>query len=177
MSMTAAASHEHGGGVDRAPRKVSAVDRPPLGAAARDPLAPLLARLPRPLRFLGVGGVGLLTDLSVFTAIPQHLDHPLTVRLVSLAVATLVTWRLNRALTFAASGRRQHAEAMRYAVVTAVAQGTSYAVFAALVLTVLGAIPQAATVIGAAIAALVSYNGHRLYAFAPAAARNGVFDR
>ncbi|NVO14540.1 MAG: GtrA family protein [Rhodoplanes sp.] len=135
----------------------------------------LVARLPRPMRFLGVGAVGLLTDLSVFTAIPQHLDHPLVVRLVSLAVATLVTWRLNRALTFDRSGRRQHAEAVRYAVVTAVAQGTSYAVFAALVLTVLGFLPQAATVIGAAIAALVSYNGHRLYAFAPIAApRSGV---
>ena len=137
----------------------------------------LVARLPRPLRFLGVGAVGLLTDLSVFTAIPQHLDHPLVVRLVSLAVATVVTWRLNRALTFDRSGRRQHAEAVRYVVVTAVSQGTSYAVFALLVLTVLGFLPQAATVIGAAVAALVSYNGHRLYAFAPiAATRTGVLE-
>lgn len=137
----------------------------------------LVARLPRPLRFLGVGGIGLVVDLAVFTAIPQHLDHPLAVRLVSLAVATLVTWRLNRAVTFARSGRRVHAEAMRYAVVTAVAQGTSYAVFAVLVLTVLGFLPQAATVIGAATAALVSYNGHRLYAFAPTAAtRSGVIE-
>ncbi|MFD2184504.1 GtrA family protein [Rhodoplanes azumiensis] len=152
------------------------------GSRARRPLAvgPMrqrLARLPRPLRFLGVGGVGLLTDLGVFTAIPQHLDHPLIVRLVSLAIATLVTWRLNRAITFATSGRRQPAEALRYAVVTAVAQGTSYAVFALLVLTVLGALPQAAAVIGAAIAAVVSYNGHRLYAFAPiAASRSGVIE-
>ena len=59
-------------------------------------------------------------------------------RLFSLAAATVVTWRLNRALTFDRSGRRQRDEAMRYAAVTAAAQGTSYAVFAALVLTVLG---------------------------------------
>ncbi|MFL9827600.1 GtrA family protein [Rhodoplanes sp. SY1] len=149
----------------------------PAGSRTGALVGGLIERLPRPLRFLGVGGVGLLTDLAVFTAIPQHLDHPLTVRLVSLAVATLVTWRLNRLVTFERSGRRQHAEAMRYAVVTLVAQGTSYGVFALLVLTLLGALPQAATVIGAAIAAVVSYNGHRLYAFAPiAASPSGVIE-
>jgi putative flippase GtrA len=40
-------------------------------------------------------------------------------------------------------------------------------VFAAMVLTVLGGLPQAAIIIGAAIGALVAYNGHRLFAFAP----------
>lgn len=153
-------------------------DRSGFGADAneRDSLDARVRRLagllPRPFRFLGVGAIGLLVDLAVFTAIPQHAEHPLLIRLVSLAVATLVTWRLNRALTFERSGRRQHAEAMRYGVVTLVAQGTSYAVFAALVLTVLGFFPQGATVIGAAVGALVSYNGHRLYAFAPVAPRS-----
>jgi putative flippase GtrA len=56
---------------------------------------------------------------------------------------------------------------MRYLVVTLVAQGSSYGVFAVLVLTVFAWLPQAALVIGAAMAALVSYNGHRLFAFAP----------
>jgi putative flippase GtrA len=132
-----------------------------------DRLRALAERLPRPLRFLLVGGIGLVTDLCVFTAIVAWGHHPLAVRLVSLAVATVVTWRLNRAVTFARSGRAQHDEAMRYAFVTAIAQGTSYAVFAALVLTVLGRLPQAALICGAAIGALVSYNGHRLFAFAP----------
>lgn len=136
-------------------------------AAAADPLRRLADRLPRPLRFLGVGAIGLLTDLSVFTAIPAHLEYPLIVRLVSLGVATLVTWRLNRALTFDRSGRRQVEEAARYATVTTASQGTSYAVFAVLVLTVLGWMPQAALICGAAVGAVVSYNGHRLFAFAP----------
>ena len=39
--------------------------------------------------------------------------------------------------------------------------------FAILVSTVLTALPQAAIVLGAAVGALVSYNGHRLFAFAP----------
>jgi putative flippase GtrA len=138
-------------------------------AASRDPLQRLAERLPRPLRFLGVGALGLVTDLGVFTGFVVYFDRPLTMRLISLAAATLVTWRLNRALTFDASGRHQGEEAMRYAAVTLVAQGISYAVFAVLVLTVFDFLPQAALVIGAAIAASFSYFGHRLFAFAPAA--------
>ncbi len=133
----------------------------------------MLARVPRPLRFLGVGAVGLLTDLSAFTAIPTHAGHPLSVRLISLALATMVTWRLNRALTFERSGRHQAEEALRYAAVTAVAQATSYGVFAFFVLSVLAPYPQAATVIGAAVGAVVSYNGHRLYAFARRGGHHG----
>lgn len=135
--------------------------------AGTDRVRALVERLPRPLRFIGVGGIGLVTDLSVFTLVALYIPSPLVVRLVSLLVATVVTWRLNRAITFARSHRAQHDEAMRYAIVTAVAQGTSYAVFAALVLTVLGWLPQAALMCGAAVGAFVSYNGHRLFAFAP----------
>jgi putative flippase GtrA len=134
---------------------------------AGDPVRALARRLPRPLRFIVVGGIGLATDLAVFTMVVTYLPFPLAVRLISLAVATIVTWRLNRAFTFARSHRAQHEEAVRYAVVTAVAQGTSYAVFAALVLTALGGLPQAALMCGAAVGAFVSYNGHRLFAFAP----------
>ena len=132
-----------------------------------DHVRALAERLPRPLRFLLVGGLGLTTDLCVFTLIASFGHHPLAVRVVSLAIATLVTWRLNRALTFDRSGRLQTDEALRYAAVTAVAQGTSYAVFAALVLSVLASLPQAALLGGAAVGAIVSYNGHRLFAFAP----------
>ena len=132
----------------------------------------LTERLPRALRFLGIGAIGLITDLGAFTIIASFGLHPLVARIGSLAISTLVTWRLNRALTFDPSGRRQREEAMRYAAVTAVAQGTSYAVFAALVLTVLAPLPQLAILIGAAIGALLSYNGHRLLSFAPKAAHS-----
>lgn len=133
----------------------------------RDPVRELVEVLPRPVRFLGVGGVGLITDLTVFTLIMQHAPHPLLARLVSLAVATIVTWRLNRALTFDRSGRRAADEAMRYAGVAAAAQGASYAVFAVLVIAGLSAIPQLAVIIGAGAGALVSYTGQTLFAFRP----------
>ena len=135
-----------------------------LCASARpDRLRLLATKLPRPLRFLGVGGLGLLTDITLFTLILMHWPHPLFARALSLSAATFVTWRLNRALTFDRSGHRQTQEAMRYAAVTTAAQGTSYAVFAVLTYTVFTWLPQAALLAGAAVGALISYNGHRLF--------------
>jgi len=127
----------------------------------------LVARLPRPLRFIGVGGFCLLIDLAAFTILIRQGMNPLLARFIVLCAATVLAWRLNRAFTFDRTGRHQGHEAMRYAIVTATAQGTSYAVFAALVLTVLSDLPQAALLAGAAVGAIVSYNGHRLFAFAP----------
>lgn len=136
-------------------------------ATIDDPVRRLLDGLPRPLRFLGVGGLGLITDLAVFTAIIGYGVPPLTARLVSLAVATLITWRLNRALTFDQSGRRPADEALRYASVAAAAQAVSYAVFAALVVTIFRPVPQLAVLCGAATGAAVSYSGQALFAFRP----------
>ncbi len=144
-----------------AERSLSARSGAPHGLRA------LVARLPRPLRFLAVGGFGLVTDIVLFTIIFMQGVPALVAGFLALVAATALTWRLNRAFTFDRSGRRQGEEAMRYAAVTAVAQGTSYAVFAALVLTALAALPQGAIVVGAAAGALISYNGHRLFAFAP----------
>jgi putative flippase GtrA len=141
-----------------------------LSSSARpDKLRHLAAKLPRPLRFLAVGSLGLLTDITIFTLILMHWPHPLFARLISLGAATVVTWRLNRALTFDRSRHRQTQEALRYAAVTTAAQGTSYAVFAVLTYTVFAWLPQAALLAGAAVGPLISYNGHRLFAFAPRA--------
>jgi putative flippase GtrA len=139
----------------------------PVRAASGDPLRALAERLPRPFRFLGVGAIGLTIDVCIFTILIACEPRPLLMRLASLGLATLVTWRLNRALTFDPSNRHPGEEAMRYAAVTAVSQGTSYTVFAALALTTFAWLPQAALFIGAVVGALVGYNGHRLFAFAP----------
>jgi len=140
---------------------------PAPAVALDDPVRRLLEVLPRPIRFLGVGGLGLITDLAVFTVVIGHGVPPLDARVVSLAVATLITWRLNRALTFERSGRRPADEAMRYATVAAAAQAVSYALFAVLVVTVFRPIPQLAVLCGAAAGAIVSYSGQALFAFRP----------
>jgi putative flippase GtrA len=140
---------------------------PAQAEALDDPVRRVLEILPRPVRFLSVGGLGLITDLAVFTAIIGHGVPPLAARVVSLAAATLITWRLNRALTFDRSGRRPADEAMRYATVAAAAQTVSYALFAVLVVTVFRALPQLAVLCGAAAGAIVSYSGQALFAFRP----------
>jgi putative flippase GtrA len=127
----------------------------------------ILDLLPRPARFLGVGGLGLGTDLAIFTIIIAVAAHPLLARLLSLAVATFLTWRLNRALTFERSGRHPADEAMRYAIVAGCAQTISYAVFAVLVVTAMKDVPQLAVLAGAAAGALFSYAGQLLFAFRP----------
>jgi len=138
-----------------------------LPGPAEDRLRRLAARMPQLIRFLAVGAIGLITDLAVFTIVVGAGFHPLAARIASLPVATLMTWRLNRALTFEASGRQQGEEALRYAAVTATAQGTNYAVFAALVLTAFASVPRLALLAGAAAGALLSYAGHRMFSFAP----------
>jgi putative flippase GtrA len=135
--------------------------------ASHDPVRGLVEVLPRSVRFLSVGALGLITDLAIFTVAIAHGLHPLLARLVSLAIATLVTWRLNRALTFDRSGRRPADEALRYAAVAASAQAVSYGLFAVLVVSVLAPLPQLAVLIGAASGALVSYSGQALFAFRP----------
>jgi putative flippase GtrA len=126
-----------------------------------------LERLPRPLRFLAVGSIGLLTDLAVLSLLLAFGLHPLIARLISITLATFVTWRLNRVFTFDRSDRHQGEEAVRYGLVTVAAQATSYAIFAALTMSIAAHQPQAALAIGAAIVALMSYTGHRWFAFAP----------
>jgi putative flippase GtrA len=136
-------------------------------ASGHDPVRQFVEGVPRLFRFLSVGAVGLITDLAVFTIVLGHGLHPLLARLVSLAIATVVTWRLNRALTFDRSGHHPSREVMRYAVVAGCAQAVSYATFAILVVTVFAAMPQLAVIVGAAVAALVSYNGQALFTFRP----------
>lgn len=148
------------------PREFPSADKIP-----GDKVQRFAGRLPRVLRFLGVGSFGLLTDLCVFTALGPYGMHPLVARLFSLGAATLVTWRLNRALTFDRSHRHQGEEAARYTMVTIIAQGTSYTAFAVLVLTWLSWFPQAALLTGAAFGAVIGYCGHRFFAFAPKAPR------
>ncbi len=138
-----------------------------MASSGRVWLLSIALRLPRTVRFMMVGGMGLAAELVLFTVMLIGGIAPLAAGFAALVAATALTWRLNRVFTFDSSGRRKSHEAMRYAVVTAVAQSTSYLVFAVLVSSVLAPLPQAAILVGAACGAIVSYNGHRLFAFAP----------
>ena len=118
--------------------------------------------------FLSVGVLGLTTDLAILW-FAERMGFPLWAsRAVSLPLATLVTWSLNRKHTFGASGLKAHQEALRYFAVAAVAQSVNYVVS----LGVAGAMPHLPHVvdgfIGSVVATLFSYSGQRFFTFARA---------
>ena len=129
----------------------------------------LLALAPKGLvRFLSIGLVGLAVDSAVFAALFYllHLDKALA-RVISMPVATCVTWLLNRRHTFEATGRAKRHEVSRYAVVTLCAQAFSYGVFLAICALMPKLPPNIALVAGAVLAAGFSYSGQRFFTFAP----------
>ena len=128
----------------------------------------LCARAPKGIfRFLSVGMVGLATHTGVFTLLYRLGVSRSPAWFVGLAIGTMVTWRLNRRLTFVSSGRRPRTEVLRYALVTAVAQGVSFAVFKSIgVIDPVFPAPVA-LIAGAVVATLFSYTGQRFFTFAP----------
>ena len=128
----------------------------------------LLAAAPKGLvRFLIVGVGGLSVDVAVLWLLEQaKVDH-VTARAISLSVATLATWALNRQFTFGDSGRRARAELGRYALVALVAQSVNFAVFVGLTAIWPQLNHSLAAVIGAVVATGFSYTGQRFFTFAP----------
>ena len=131
------------------------------------PVQRLMARAPKgAVAFLSVGVSGLAVHTALFTALFHlNLGDKLSWWL-ALCAATVVTWTLNRRLTFAPSGRGRVAEAVRYVLVTAVAQGVSYGVFLGLGVAAPHLPRPLALIVGAGVATLFSYTGQRFFTFA-----------
>ncbi len=132
-----------------------------------DPAALTPARLwQAPLcRFLAVGVVGLTLDAVLFSLLHDAGLSRAAGRALSLAAATAVTWRLNRSVTFAATGRGQGGELGRYAAVVLGAQGISYATFLMLSAIAPRLPALVALFIGAVVASAFSFTGQRLFTF------------
>jgi putative flippase GtrA len=155
----------------------------PVGRAQRLIGQRLITLAPRGLiRFLCVGVFGLATQLGTFDLLHRIGVDKSLAWVCGLVLSTLVTWQLNRRLTFKASGRRRRSEIVRYALVTAVAQGVSFIVFNSLIAAeplahpVFPAAlhglahnlwPDVSLITGAVIATLFSYSGQRFFTFAP----------
>jgi putative flippase GtrA len=128
----------------------------------------LVALLPKAiLRFLTVGVGGLAVDIAVLWLVKEHvgLNHALA-RLVSLSVATVVTWALNRQFTFGESGCKRRIEFGRYVAVAATAQSINYLSYLGLVASLPHVDYRLAALAGAVIATGFSYTGHRFFTFA-----------
>jgi putative flippase GtrA len=133
-----------------------------------EPTLTLIARLPKGLlQFLAVGATGLAVHTASFTVVLQFGADKSIAWFAGLVTATVVTWSLNRKHTFSASSRRRRDEISRYALVTLVAQGISFAVFQLACRAAPHACPQACVLAGAVSATLFSYTGQRFFTFAP----------
>jgi putative flippase GtrA len=140
--------------------------------AAYSPCAAALAPLGAAfVRFLTVGTAGLAVDAGLFALFAHNGVAEAGARALSLAAATLLTWQLNRRFTFTASGRHGGDELTRYATVALSAQALNYATFLMLRHAVPVLPAMAALLCGAALAAVFSFTGQRLFTFAPATAR------
>jgi putative flippase GtrA len=130
-----------------------------------------VASMPAIFRFGFVGGTGLASDMTAFTLFLHLGVNPFIARIFSLGFATLVTWLLNRQITFERQDRAIGQEAARYVLVTLGAQGISYLAFAGLITMFPQVLPQISMTIGAVVGALFSFKGHKLISFAPVAQR------
>lgn len=113
------------------PTTASGRPTPPSGRAVR-----LAARLAELARFGSVGAVAFVVDLGLFNLLRfgpgDLLDHkPLTAKVVSVAVATLVSWLGNRYWTFSARRTANHVrELLGFAVVNIGGMGIAVACLA-----------------------------------------------
>ncbi len=130
--------------------------------------AGLLALAPKGLvRFLAVGVGGLAVDIAVLWVLEQGGLSPVVARAISLTLATLATWALNRQFTFGDSGRAAKHELGRYTLVALVAQGVNYSLFQVIVHALPHLNHSLVAVFGAVVATGFSYTGQRFFTFAP----------
>ena len=117
-----------------------------------------------PLRHFGgfvlAGGSAFVTDVGIFQLLQGWLGlNPLIARLLSISAAMVVSWLINRTVTFAMPGPPRLAEFLRFAAVAWISSAVNYGVFAAILLARPDIWPVAAIVAATAVAMVVSYFG------------------
>ncbi|MEO0551239.1 MAG: GtrA family protein [Pseudomonadota bacterium] len=116
-------------------------------------------------RFAIIGGLGYIVDAGLTVTLIHSDLNPFAARLIAIPVAMLVCWRLNRALTFGASGTSQKSEGARYALVAGVAAIVNYAVYSLIILGFPGVLAPLAVAAATVVSMLVSFTGFQSFAF------------
>jgi putative flippase GtrA len=122
-------------------------------------------------RFVAIGAIGFVADAGVLTLLAQELGFDVYAsRACSFAVASPLTWWLNRVWSFGTGGRNRGREYVRYVAVQVVGALINLGVFTLLVARYawMAALPVLPLAIGAAVAMLFNFAGCRHLVFAPA---------
>lgn len=121
--------------------------------------------LERFIRFALVGGAGFIVDAGLTVGLQAAGLDIFSSRLIAISLAMLVTWRLNRAITFGASPSGQAGEGVRYGVVAVAVAGVNYAAYAALMLFVPGMPAIIAVALATGLSMILSYTGYSRLVF------------
>ncbi|MEM1306586.1 MAG: GtrA family protein [Pseudomonadota bacterium] len=119
---------------------------------------------------VGLAAAGLLAlavDLAVLVALEALGVHPLAGRVVSIALAMLVSWTINRTVSFAVKAPPTINEFARFAAVSWTAQAVNYLVFSVLLIALPATPPTIAVLAGCAVSIFVAYAGFTRAVFAP----------
>ncbi len=134
-----------------------------------EPAAPSPSAHLSPARHYGgfvLGGLcALTTDAAVLSLLTYAGLPPLLARLPAIAVAMVVSWLVNRRVTFDMRTPPRLAEFGRFAAVSWTAQAVNYTVFAAVLLAHPATPPVVALVLASLVAMFVSYFGFKYGVF------------
>lgn len=115
--------------------------------------------------FVLAGVTALLVDIVILNGLTLVGVDPLIGRIASIAVAMVVSWSINRRVTFAVATPPTIREFTAFAGVSWVAQAANYAVFAALLIARPGTPPTVAVMIACLVSMLIAYAGFRFGVF------------
>jgi putative flippase GtrA len=115
--------------------------------------------------FVLAGASALAVDLAVLKALTAIGLDPLLGRLASIAVAMVVSWLINRRVTFAVTAAPSLKEFAAFAGVSWFAQAANYAVFAAILVARPETAPTVAVILACAVSMLFAYAGFRFGVF------------
>jgi putative flippase GtrA len=117
--------------------------------------------------FVLAGILALTTDALILQGLIHAGWHPLLARPLAIAVAMVVSWQVNRNVSYAMKTPPTLGEFGRFAAVSWSAQAVNYSVFSAILLLRPGTHPLLALLLASLVAMFVSYFGFR----------HGVFQR
>ena len=116
--------------------------------------------------FVLAGVLALLTDALILHGLYTGLGlSPYLARLPAIACAMIVSWLINRTITFAATDPPSLREFAKFAAVSWFAQLINYVVFASILMAMPGISPLAALVTASLVAMFASYLGFRFGVF------------
>ncbi len=123
--------------------------------------------------FVIAGLLALAADMLILEALILAGLHPLIGRPFAISLAMVVSWLVNRTITFAVPGPPSFREYARFAAVSWTSQAVNYTIFGAILIARPATPPLLAVVMASFVSMFVSYFGFRygVFSHGPASAR------